>query len=475
MTSPDLSAAAAVLASAESTLRGPDPRVGWAVVSDGEVVASGRAQECFRIASMTKSFTAAAVLRALADSPEHSLETPLGALIPELAAPLSAATIRQALTMTTGSMTDDPWADRLESLSAAEFSALIAEPATLIQAPGTGYRYSNLGYALLGRAVTALTGEDFTAYTAREVIAAAGLTSTGFDVADFAGRIAPGYRIDAPAAAADQTAPSASGAERSADGEPASAVEPAAPRAVVEELTGPGAFSAIGGIVSTAEDIAAWLRVLAASPELWRSGQPIDVRARGERTELDTYCFGLHRTDDSAIGTTVWHSGGYPGYGSHMRVHPETGFGVVVFGNETYFPARTWAIAAVEAAFGHGEAPAPGEAATLPDSRVLITVGADSLEPSSAEAEETIRRAALLAVDFDDAVADEVFSPNMDLDVPRELRRDQLARTAGGEVRTVTMTTALTAKAEVAAADGSVSSLYISLHPYGRVQVMRWL
>ena len=59
-----------------------------------------------------------------------------------------------------------------------------------------------------------------------------------------------------------------------------------------------------------------------------------------ERVVSASYGFGLVVEDDARLGRVVSHSGGYPGFGSHMRWHPASGWGIVALGNRTYFPAH---------------------------------------------------------------------------------------------------------------------------------------
>ena len=111
----------------------------------------------FRIASMTKSFTAAAVLL-LRDEGALRLGDPAQAYVPELAglgSLASAVTIRRLLTMTAGFPTDDPWGDRLQGQPLAEFAEFLAGGVSFAWVPGTRFEYSNLGYAILGRVIAA--------------------------------------------------------------------------------------------------------------------------------------------------------------------------------------------------------------------------------------------------------------------------------------------------------------------------------
>ena len=66
--------------------------------------------------------------------------------------------IRHLLTMTAGFPTDDPWGDRQQGLPLEEFARFLAGGVSFNWAPGTRFEYSNLGYAILGRVITAVTG-----------------------------------------------------------------------------------------------------------------------------------------------------------------------------------------------------------------------------------------------------------------------------------------------------------------------------
>ena len=122
------------------------------------------------------------------------------------------------------------------------------------------------------------------------------------------------------------------------------------------------------------------------------------------------YGFGLVEELSTDLGRVVQHSGGYPGFGSHMRWHPASGLGVVALGNRTYAPMR-------------------GLAATILTR--LVTAEARPSHPSRPSslagrtAEAVTALTGLLAV-WDDSVADAWFADNMDRDLPRGLRREQV-------------------------------------------------
>ena len=153
--------------------------IAWGVVADGSLALTGaHAVESdavpthhtvFRIASMTKSFTAAAIL-ILRDRLLLRLDDAVADIAPEFAAvvgPTSDSqpiTVRHLLSMASGMVTDDVWADRHLDLSDDGLDALVSRGATVAWAPHDHGEYSNLGYAMLGRVIRRVTGsraQDF--------------------------------------------------------------------------------------------------------------------------------------------------------------------------------------------------------------------------------------------------------------------------------------------------------------------------
>src|SRR5699024_1445149 len=141
-------------------------------------------------------------------------------------------------------------------------------------------------------------------------------------------------------------------------------------------------------------------------------------------TETLIYGYGLETRLDSRFGRVVCHSGGYPGYGSHMRWFPELGLSIVVLGSTTYYPAQRSVQNAVDA----GWAAAIGTPDLALD-RSTTSAPVPRYEAQPAQI-QTVLAAANLVTDFDEAVADEIFSMNMDLDEPRVERRERFAQWA---------------------------------------------
>jgi CubicO group peptidase (beta-lactamase class C family) len=332
--------------------RGGQPSLAYGVVEDGRLAhARGLGERrvdgpgpdeltVFRIASMTKSFTAAAVLL-LRDQGALRLDDPAGAYVPELAGlgPLAGSvTIRRLLTMTAGFPTDDPWGDRLQGQPLAEFADFLAAGVSLAWAPGTRFEYSNLSYAILGRVIAAASGEAYDQFVRSQLLQPLGMSATGFDAGEFQpDLLARGYQ-----------------------GKPGAWQElPMAPN---------GSFAPMGGIFSCVRDLALWVSGFLAA-FLTEDGQPgghhpLHITSRREMQSAQTaippaafirvpgglsgseppnYGFGLFIEEDPARGVIVQHSGGYPGFGSNMRWHRSSGLGVIALANRTY--AGTWVLA----------------------------------------------------------------------------------------------------------------------------------
>ena len=403
----------------------PVPGVAYGVIVDGELVhtrgigtvkvgteTTPDADTVFRIASMTKSFTAATVLL-LRDEGQLQLDDPAAMHVPELqgqrppVADAPSITIRRLLSMSAGFPGDDPWGDRQQDLDRDAFSEFLEGGQSFAFMPGTAFEYSNLGYAILGRIITNVTGQEYRDVVRSRVLEPLGMTSTGYEAAAFpAERLATGYarRDDA---------------------------------FVEEPFAGYGAFASMGGLFSTVRDLARWVDGFArAFAPRGDDEHPLSRASRLEMqqvqrmidpeltwtsvAELPTvmamgYGFGTFVRSDMELGTVVAHSGGYPGFGSHMRWHPASGVGVLVLGNRTYFPALK---------IGDQMLRASVRAEAAPIRRLTPA-------PALEVARDAVER--LLAA-WDDDLAAATFSMNVDMDEPLERRRaafDRLRETHG--------------------------------------------
>ncbi len=365
------------------------------------------ARSVFRIASMTKSFTAAAVLH-LRDEGRLGLDDRIARYVPELAslryptADSPPITIRHLLTMTAGFPTDDPWGDRQQSLELEAFRRLLAGGLSFAWAPGTRFEYSNTGYGILGRLITNVAGREYRDVVRERLLEPLGMGSTGYAEEEFdAARLAKGYlwRND---------------------------------RYLDEPSDAYGALAAMGGLFTTVEDLATWIGFFVDAfparddPEgsypLRRASrremqQPlVDAGTRLSHVTPDAmpdlermaYGYGLFIVDDVRFGRIAGHSGGYPGFGSNMRWHSASGLGVIALTNHRYGPAGLLARDALWELL-------KAEAAPVRRTR-----------PNTATQAARAAVESLLAAWNDDAAAD-LFAMNVDLDEPIAERRAFLA------------------------------------------------
>lgn len=439
------------------------PGLAVGVIHDGTLVYDGArgesslggpppdAHTVFRVASMTKSFTAAAVLL-LRDEGRLRLDDPVAHYVPSAAAltpPTPDApppTIRALLTMTAGLPTDDPWGDRQQDLPEADFDALLHGGLSFAWAPGTAFEYSNLGFALLGRVIAAAGGRPYPQVVAEQLLGPLGLTSTGYrgptdepsgGPAEPSGGPAGSGRSPARRGAPELVAPQRVDDQRVAQG--------------YRRLDGPweevpfaafGAFAAMGGLYSTVSDLARWVAWLCGAfpPRDAAESSPMKRASRREMqlphlalapsvtwTSLaeppvirsPAYGFGLIVEHDLRVGTLISHSGGYPGFGSHMRWHPGSGLGVVVLCNATYAPAARLGSRIIDHLLA---ADTTRPVTRRPGASPAPATGSLAVETAVARADVT-----RLITAWDDDLAARLLAMNVDLDDPVPRRRRVLA------------------------------------------------
>ena len=399
------------------------PGLVYGIVADGRLVHLGMSgvqdletrrpvtgDTLFRIASMTKAFTALAILR-LRDEGRLSLDALAETYVPELRGwhyPVSdwpRIRVRDLLSHTAGFVTDDPWGDRQTPLSEAEFSAMLRRGVPFTRAPGTAYEYSNFGYALLGRIVQNVSGRPYRTFVETNILRPLGMGSSGFEISEAPReRRALGYRW-----------------------------ENAAWR--VEPDMAHGAFGAMGGLQTSANDYARWVAfLLSAWPA--RAGDETGPARRASVRELTqglnfpnlatrpgrtgasacrqaaAYGMGMRVAQDCEVGLTLAHGGGYPGYGSYVLLLPEHGIGIFAFSNRTYAGPSS---AVWDAAM------ALHRAGALQGRRLPVS---DALARAYAAAGAIYRRG-------DVAAAGDLLAMNFLMDRSRENWRAELARLRG--------------------------------------------
>ncbi len=136
-------------------------------------------QTNFRLASVTKQFTAAAILL-LAQDGKLSLDDPVRKWLPSLPASDDAITLRHLLTHASGLIDyeDLMASDATEQVHDIDVLHLLEREDRLYFAPGTGYRYSNGGYALLALVVGKASGQDFATFLRERIFKPLGMANT---------------------------------------------------------------------------------------------------------------------------------------------------------------------------------------------------------------------------------------------------------------------------------------------------------
>jgi CubicO group peptidase (beta-lactamase class C family) len=326
------------------------PGLTWGVVIDGELACSGALgvrdtdsqasatlDTVFRIASMTKSFTALAIL-ALRDEGRLSLDDPVSKYIPEFAGTVlptrdsPAITIRHLLTHSAGFPEDNPWGDRQLAEPDAALTDLLRAGVPFSTPPATAYEYSNLGFATLGHIVSVASGMSYRAFVTSRILTPLGMSSSYWAPSDVPkDRLALGYRY----------------------------VDGTWQR---EPMLEHGAYGAMGGLMTTIPDLGRYIAfMLSAWP-------PRDDAERGSvrrssvremqqgqrlvglsvepatadaplRASTRSYAYGLSASQDCRFRHIVAHGGGLPGFGSYELWLPDYGVGVFAFANVTYAPA----------------------------------------------------------------------------------------------------------------------------------------
>lgn len=393
------------------------PGAAWGVVIDGELAHVGvsgyrelpskapvERDTVFRIASMTKSFTAMAIMK-LRDEGKLSLDHPAERYVPQLKGlryPTSDSpriTVRDLMSHAAGFPEDNPWGDQQLAATEAEFTRMMEQGIPFSNPPGVAYEYSNYGFAILGRIVTNVSGQPYRRYIADSILKPLGMTSTTLEPRSVApNKIAHGYRWE------DETWKE----------------EPPLPD---------GAFGAMGGMLTSVDDLSKYVGAfLAAWPpndapetapvrraslremqQIWRSRPATVTRTQAGPVQLNAggYGFGLRISQNCQFGHIVAHSGGLPGFGSLMQWLPEYGVGIIAFGNVTYT----------------GWGGVVGEAFDA-----LAKTG--GLQPRQAQPSQTLVKmrddVSRLIMNWDDRLADDAAAMNLYLDRSRDRRQKEI-------------------------------------------------
>ena len=255
----------------------------------------------FRLASVTKQFTAAAILLLAEDGRLH-LDDPLRTWLPSLPVVTAPITIRHLLTHTGGLIDyEDIMPPTLTTqLRDLDVLHLLETQDHLYFAPGTDYRYSNGGYAMLALIVEKASGMSFQAFLHERIFVKLGMRDTLAHVRE-------GPAVPQRAYGYTQT----NGTWQRTD----------------QSLT--SAVLGDGGIYSSIDDLAKWDAAL------------YDDRLLTEASRA--LAFAPHtRTDDPSVeygfgwrisGETLWHSGESIGFRNVIVRWPRQHLSVILLSN----------------------------------------------------------------------------------------------------------------------------------------------
>ncbi len=323
------------------------PALVYGIVLDGELVHTwstglsnidanikADSKSAFRIASMTKSITALAILK-LRDEGKLRLDDKAEVYVPEmkrityLTKDAPPITIRHLLTHAAGFPEDNPWGDRQLADSDEELLNVYENGVAFSNVPGVKYEYSNLGFATLGIIIKKITGQSYEQYITENILKPLGMHDTYWEYQDIpVSKLVQGYSYH--------------------DG-----------KFIPEPLLHDGSYGAMGGLISTVEDFSKYIAFqLSAWPvrnddetgpvkrssvremqHPWNVSvfNPGAKKSNGEVCPVvSAYGYGLAWIKDCNQIVTIAHSGGLPGFGSQWRILPDYGIGIVSFANLTY-------------------------------------------------------------------------------------------------------------------------------------------
>jgi len=258
----------------------------------------------YEIGSITKQFTAAAILKCK-EAGKISLDAKLATYLPSLPH-AGEVTIRQLLTHSSGyeDYTDVPNFETLAS-TPATFNQLVSTVASkpLAFLPGTQFVYSNTNYLILGRVVEIASGQTWESFVKQNLFVPAGMTE------------------------------SATLAEESQLVDMARGYVYVKGRAMESKPISESWVSSAGGIVSTTEDLKKWGGALASGQII--SSADYELLATSAKLSDGTdsgYGFGL-RIDRFEGQLRVWHGGNTSGYEGNDQFFPAQNVRIIVLTN----------------------------------------------------------------------------------------------------------------------------------------------
>lgn len=322
-----------------------------------ELDAPNTTETKFRIGSLTKPFTAAAIML-LQERGKLSVQDSICKYVADCPAAWQPVTLRQLLSHTSGLAKQEKAADYLKT------AALPLTVAQLVEGfrnrppefkPGERFDYNNNGYVLLGQVIERASGESYESFMRENVFAPLGMSDTGYDRHEpvIKGR-ADGYVREGPAllnaAYIDQSQPFAAGA-----------------------------------LYSTAGDLLRWDQALYTEKLL-----PRKTLEEMFTPVAAPYGYGWFVARQSGR-RLIWHGGGTPGFAAVLLRFPEERVTVIVLSNLENAPVLRMGNDLAAIVFG--------EKYELPKERTAVKVDAKTLEAYRGEYEDRPGRTTSIIVE----------------------------------------------------------------------------
>lgn len=259
----------------------------------------------FRLASVTKQFTAMCILQ-LVEAGKLQYETTLAEIFPEFPAYGRAITLRHLLQHTSGLIDyEDVIPDSItRQVSDNDVLALMRAQDSTYFAPGTKYRYSNSGYAVLAMIVEKLSGQSFATYLREHIFAPLGMANTvAYEngISEVPQR-AMGYRMEEE-------------------------------QIVFSDQSQTSAVLGDGGIYSSVEDLSKWDRALYTN-QLVSAATLAQAFTRGTLPDGAPMEYGFGWFIDEYRGhERVRHSGSTCGFRNELQRYPVSQSAVIILTN----------------------------------------------------------------------------------------------------------------------------------------------
>lgn len=357
------------------------------------------------VGSITKQFTAAAIMK-LVDQGRLSVHDSIARFFDDVPEDKRGITLHHLLTHTAGLGEADAGDFDFVSRAAIVRTALDSE---LISEPGTDYRYSNLGYSLLGAVVEVVTGADYERWLREHLFRPAGMYETGY--------LLPGYEPERIATGYERGERWGTVIER------------------LDPATGPSwVLRANGGIHTTPYDMLRWVRALGMTGPSASDAEAIlsaESRRRMFSPHADEgvgswYGYGWV-VDTTARGTRVIrHNGGNGILFADLHLFPDEGIVTFMMTGEAGLPATRLLDEVDDLLFGvEAEMPPAVEPVTVDPAALRALTGRYVLQGGGTVNVEFAGTALVLHVEGQPAL-DRIWTDRSTGDVPYE----QLDRSA---------------------------------------------